>query len=157
MTRTSIKSMNCSVAQFAEIMGDRWSLLILRDAFVGVNTFSGFAKRLGVAKNVLTERLSHLVDHGILERQQTRPGVERYTYELTPKGRALFPVGTAIMQWSDKWVFGSEGEPVRVLDKINNAPVQKVEVISRDGQMLELGDVTYAPGPRGGELPLQRS
>lgn len=153
MTRTSVKSMNCSIAQFAEIMGDRWSLLILRDAFVGVNTFSGFANRLGVAKNVLTERLAHLVENGVLERRRTRPNVDRYTYELTAKGRALFPVGTAIMQWSDKWVFGNQGEPVRVLDKKTGAPVQKVEVISRDGRMLELDDIKYEPGPRGGELP----
>lgn len=153
MTRTSVKSMNCSIAQFAEIMGDRWSLLILRDAFVGVNTFSGFAKRLGVARNVLAERLENLVDHGIFERRRTRPEVERFTYELTPKGKALFPIGTAIMQWGDKWVFGSEGEPVRVLDRETGAPVQVVEVISRDGRMLELSDVQYAPGPRGGHIP----
>ncbi len=152
MTRTSLKTMNCSIAQFAEILGDKWALLILRDAFIGVKTFSAFEKRLGIAKNVLTERLAHLVDHGILKRQQTRPGVERYTYELTPSGKALFPIGTAIMQWGDKWVFGAQGEPVRVLDKETQAPVQSVEVVSRDGRLLTLEDVDYVPGPRRGTM-----
>ena len=146
MTRTSLKNMNCSLAQFAEILGDKWSLLILRDAFIGVKTFSEFQKRLQIAKNVLTERLNHLVENGILVKQQSRPGVERYVYELTPMGRALFPVGTAIMQWGDKWIFGSEGEPVLLLDKENKAPVQSVEVIARDGRMLSLEDAIYVPG-----------
>lgn len=148
MTRTSVKEMNCSVAQFAEILGDKWALLIVRNAFVGVNTFSEFERRLGIAKNVLTERLTHLVDNDILIRRQTRPGVERFTYELTPKGKALFPIGAAIMQWGDKWVFGAEGEPVRIVDKARSAPVQSVQVFSRDGHMLELDDVEFTPGPR---------
>ncbi|MEL7540863.1 MAG: helix-turn-helix domain-containing protein, partial [Pseudomonadota bacterium] len=148
MTRTSLKDVNCSVAQFAEILGDKWSLLIVRDAFTGVSTFSEFQKRLNVSKNVLTERLNNLVRHGIMDRVQTRPDVERYTYELTARGKALFPIGTAIMQWGDKWVFGSEGEPVRVLDKETGAPVQSIVVLSRSGNLLELDDVEYQPGPR---------
>ena len=101
MTRTSLKNVNCSLAQFAEIMGDKWSLLIVRDAFIGVKTFSEFQKRLQIAKNVLTERLNHLVENGVLTKEPTRPGVERFVYELTPMGRALFPVGSAIMHWGD--------------------------------------------------------
>ena len=147
MTRTSLKDMNCSIAQFAEALGDKWSLLIVREAFNEVQTFSGFEKRLGIAKNVLAERLSHLVEHGILERKQTRPGVERYKYELTERGRAIFPIGAAIMQWGDKWVFGSKGEPRRIVDKRTGAPVQEVGVISRDGRFLSLEDIEFTPGP----------
>lgn len=147
MTRTSVKEMNCSIAQFAEILGDKWALLILRDAFKGENTFSAFERSLGIAKNVLTERLNHLVEHGILEKRQTRPGVERYTYELTQMGKALFPVGTAMMQWGDKWIFGAQGEPIRVVDKETNAPVQPVSVVSREGKHLELDNIEFAPGP----------
>ena len=145
MTRKSFEGVPCSVAQFAEVLGDKWALLIMRDALTGVNTFSGFQKKLGVAKNILSERLSHLVEHGVLERRQTRPGVDRYTYELTTKGKALFPIGTAIMQWGDKWVFGSSGEPVQVLDKKTGAPVQEVGVVSRDGQFLSHDDVLFKP------------
>ena len=147
MTRTSLKGKNCSVAQFAEVFGDKWVLLIMREAFVGVNTFSEFEKRVGAAKNVLTERLNHLVKEGILDRHQVRPGVERYKYELTAKGKALFPALTAMQQWSDKWVFGTQGEPWLMIDKQSGARVQAVEVIARDGRMLGSDDVEYSPGP----------
>lgn len=146
-TKKSLKDVHCSIAQFAEIMGDKWSLLIVRDALIGIETFSGFEKSLGVAKNVLAERLAHLIAHGILIREQTRPGVERYVYRLTEKGKALFPVGTAIMQWSDKWVYGSEGEPVKVVDTKSGAPVQEIGVMSRDGRFLTREDIAYVPGP----------
>jgi DNA-binding HxlR family transcriptional regulator len=147
MSRTPVHKMNCSWAQFAAVLGDKWSILILRDAFGGIKTFSEFEKRLGVAKNILSERLSQMVEKGILERRQSRPGIERYTYELTDRGKALFPVGVALMQWSDKWVFGSHGEPVKLTDKKSNAPIQAVNVISRDGRHLELEDIQWSPGP----------
>ncbi len=147
MTRTSVKDMNCSIAQFAEIMGDKWALLIVRDAFVGVKTFSEFEKRLGISKNILTERLAHLVEHDILERVRIRPEIERYVYELTPRGRDLISLGAAIIQWSDKWVFGNKGEPVRMLDKKKGAPIQSIEIMARDGRMLGLEDIVFVPGP----------
>jgi DNA-binding HxlR family transcriptional regulator len=147
MTRTSLKDYRCSIAQFAEILGDKWALLIIRDAFGGVRSFSGFAKSLGIANNVLTERLRHLVDHGILVREQVRPDVDRHEYRLTPAGRALFPITAAMMQWGDKWVFGREGEPVQMLDRATHAPVQAIAVLARDGRFLGPDDVEYARGP----------
>lgn len=147
MTRTSFKAFNCSVARSLDIVGDKWSMLIIRDAFLGVSTFSAFQRRLNVARNILTDRLMHLVDNDVLERRQSKPGVERYEYHLTERGRALFPVITALMQWGDKWIFGSEGEPVQLLDLEKNAPVQQVAVMSRDGRYLEDGDVKFKLGP----------
>lgn len=96
--------MHCPIAQFAEALGDKWSLLIIRDAFMGQNTFSGFQRNLGLAKNVLTERLNHLVDHDILSKIPTRPEVNRYTYELTDKGLALLPIADEMTKWSQEWV-----------------------------------------------------
>lgn len=147
MTRTSLDSLPCSWARAIDIVGDKWTLMILRDAFAGVSVFSDFRRNLGVAPNILSDRLDRLVTHGILDKRPVRPGVERYDYRLTARGKALFPVLTSLGQWGDKWIFGSDGEPVRVLDRKNRAPIQSVAVTARDGRYLEADDVVYAPGP----------
>jgi len=147
MSRTSLKTFNCSVAQTLDIIGDKWTLLIIRDAFLGVSTFSGFQRRLKVARNVLTDRLALLVENQILERRQIKPDVGRYEYHLSERGQALFPVLIGLMQWGDKWIFGSEGEPMQLLDRKKNAPVQQVGVMSRDGHFLRDEDVKFVPGP----------
>lgn len=142
--------MPCPIAQFAEILGDKWSLLILRDALMGVNKFSDFARRSGIAKNILTERLARLVQHGILIRQPVRPGVERYTYELSDKGKELFPVAVAITQWSDKWVYGPGKEPTLIVDKESQQPVKTICVQAQDGRVLNLEDICYVSRARSG-------
>lgn len=147
MTRTSLTKFKCSVAQTLEIIGDKWTMLIIRDAFVGVATFSGFQRNLGVARNVLADRLAHLVAHDILDRTPTRPGVERHTYSLTEKGRALFPVMIAMMQWGDTWIYGAGHEPVCVVDKDSGMPVRPVTVLSEKGHPLSPDTTAYAPGP----------
>jgi DNA-binding HxlR family transcriptional regulator len=147
MTRTSFEDFNCSAARALDILGDKWTMLVIRDAFYGVSTFSEFRDRLGIARNVLTDRLEHLVRHDILERKPVRPGVDRHTYRLTERGKALFPVLIALVQWGDKWLFGSAGEPVQILDREARAPVQPVGVLARDGRYLAPRDVVYAPGP----------
>lgn len=139
--------MRCSVAQAAEILGDKWTLLILRDTFFGLSSFSQFQKNLGMARNILSDRLGKLVENGLLERRQTRPGVDRYTYHLTEKGRALFPAITALMQWGDEWVFAEQGEPVHIVDRENGAPIDTVQVRAGDGRSLQANEVTFVPGP----------
>lgn len=101
--------MECSVARTLQVIGGRWSLLILRDAFYGVRRFEDFQRRLGIARNVLTTRLNELVEHGVLERHpyQTRP--PRDEYRLTERGRDLLPVVLAMMRWGDRWA--TEGAP----------------------------------------------
>ena len=147
MSRTSLKHMQCSLARTADILGDQWMLLILRDAFYGVKSFSDLRRNLGVAANVLSVRLEKLVDEGILAREPVRPGVERYHYHLTEKGKALFPVLISMTQWGDKWIFGNEGEPVQFIDREQRAPLQTVAVQARDGRCLQPADVTFRPGP----------
>lgn len=147
MTRTSLISFNCSLARSLDVLGDRWAMLIVRDAFYGVSRFSVFQQRLGVARNVLTDRLNQLVEAGVLERVATRPDGERLEYRLTAQGRELFPVVVALTQWGDKWIMGAGHEPVRLLDAANEAPVQPVAVMSRDGRYLEADAVAFAPGP----------
>jgi DNA-binding HxlR family transcriptional regulator len=147
MTRTSLANVNCSLAQALEIVGDKWAMMIIRDAFYGVRTFSGFQRRLGIARNILTDRLKTLVGGGVLEKVAQRDDGERMEYQLTARGRELFPILVALMQWGDKWIMGPGREPVRVLDTKNRAPVPTIAVTSRDGRFLESTDVRFTPGP----------
>jgi DNA-binding HxlR family transcriptional regulator len=157
MTRTSLKSFNCSLARTVDIIGDKWTLLILRDAFFGASTFSQFQKSLGVARNILADRLEKLVAHEVLEKVQTRPGVERYTYHLTERGQALVPVLIAITQWGDKWVFGEGAEPLKFMDREQGEPIQTIAVRSRDGRSLRATDIIPAPGPAADQRTMKAS
>jgi DNA-binding HxlR family transcriptional regulator len=112
--KVSFADMHCSVAQSLEVIGEWWTLLILRDAFLGVTRFDDFAKRLGIARNVLTARLDTLVAHDVLTRVPYDEARGRYDYRLTAKGRALLPVMTAIRQWGDEWILGEGNEPIVV-------------------------------------------
>ena len=114
MKKVSFADMHCSVAQSLEVIGEWWTLLILRDAFLGVTRFDDFASRLGIARNVLTARLDTLVDNDVLDRVPYDEARGRYDYRLTDKGRALLPVLTAIRQWGDEWILGQEHAPVVV-------------------------------------------
>ena len=145
MARKSLEGYNCSLARTLDIIGDQWSLLILREAFLGVETFSGFHKGVGVARNILSDRLERMVEYNILTKKPT--SAKRYRYTLTKRGKELLPALIAIMQWGDKWIFGSEGEPVRVLDRKTRSPIQKIGIESRAGQFLELNDLLFEPGP----------
>lgn len=138
--------MNCSLARTVDIIGDQWMLLIIRDAFYGVQAFSEFQERLNLSKTVLSDRLQTLVDAEILERVPTKPGVQRFRYRLTQRGRDLFPVVVALVQWGDRWIFGHEGPPIEIIDKEKKAPIQSIGVIARDGRFLQPKEVTFRPG-----------
>src|SRR5207247_10323928 len=101
--RTSFQDMNCPVAQCLEVVGDCWSLLIVRDAFLGVRRFDDFQARLGISRNILNQRLTKLVDDGVLDRVPYQDNPPRANYRLTDKGRDLCPVPTASRQWGDQW------------------------------------------------------
>lgn len=147
MARRRFTDMNCAVAQSLDQIGDWWTLLIVREAFYGTTTFSAFQENLGIARNILSERLAQLVESGVMAREQTRPGVERHTYRLTDKGRDLLPVLVALMQWGDKWVVGPGGEPIRLLDAQDREPIRSVEVTAGDGRPLSIDDLRFRPGP----------
>ena len=114
MRKASFADMHCSVAQSLEIVGEWWTLLILRDAFLGIRRFDDFVERLGISRNVLTNRLDTLVEAGVLERRAYDEGRGRYDYLLTDKGRALWPVMTALRQWGDEWIYGEGNEPLTI-------------------------------------------
>jgi DNA-binding HxlR family transcriptional regulator len=112
MQLTNLSQWNCSIAKALDVVGEWWTLLILRDAFRGKRRFDEFLDSLGMARSVLTTRLHKLTDHGVLERTQYSDHPPRYEYRLTDKGRALFPVIAALLQWGDEWVPGPDGPPV---------------------------------------------
>ena len=114
MKKVSFADVHCSVAQSLEVIGEWWTLLILRDAFLGVTRFDDFAHRLGISRNVLTARLDTLVDADVLARVPYDEARGRFDYRLTDKGRALLPVLPAIRQWGDEWILGEGHEPVVV-------------------------------------------
>src|ERR1700685_4051747 len=101
--RTSFEAAECPIARSLDAIGDWWSLLIIRDAFLGLRRFSEFQKNIGLAKNILTVRLRAVVDHGILKTAPASDGSAYQEYVLTPKGRAVFPVLVALRQWSEEF------------------------------------------------------
>ena len=105
---------DCSIARTLDVIGDRWSLLILRDGFYGVRRFEDFQRDLGVARNVLADRLAKLVDRGVFERKQYAERPARFEYRLTAKGRDLLPVLLTMMRWGDDWEGEETGPPVKL-------------------------------------------
>jgi DNA-binding HxlR family transcriptional regulator len=139
--KTDLSELNCSLARTLEVVGDWWTLLIVRDAFLGVRRFGDFQKSLGIAKNILAVRLERLAANGVLERD----GPERRpTYQLTDRGRALLPAMVALMQWGDRWVSANK-PPVMVTDD-KGQPVAAVKLKSSGGDVTAQ-TVRFHPGP----------
>lgn len=111
MKWNALSSENCSLARALSVVGDRWALLILRDALLGVRRFDDFQTRLGIARRVLTERLVGLVEAGVLERVSYQERPPRYEYRLTPRGHDLQPVVLSLIRWGDTHLVGPEGPP----------------------------------------------
>jgi DNA-binding HxlR family transcriptional regulator len=112
MRFTSLAGMNCSIAKTLDVIGEWWTPLILRDAFHGTRRFDDFQASLGMARSVLTARLRKLTDEGILERYRYSEHPPRDEYRMTEKGRALFPLIAALLEWGDTWAAGPGGPPV---------------------------------------------
>ena len=114
MDRKSFSDMHCSVAQALEVVGEWWSLLIVRDAFLGVRRFDEFQSRLGISRNILNQRLARLVETGVLTKVPYSEHPPRFEYRLTDKGRDLWPVITTMRQWGDKHA-APNGPPLQVI------------------------------------------
>jgi len=155
MRRTSFADMNCSVAQSLEVVGEWWTPLILRDAFMGVRRFEQFQTRLGIARNVLASRLESLVEHGIFKEVQYQDRPVRFEYVLTSKGSELWTVLTMLRQWGDKWL-APDGAPVEAVHQTCGHVSHATLTCSACGETLKSTDVTlrHGPGlPEGGLLP----
>jgi DNA-binding HxlR family transcriptional regulator len=150
MQRSSFRDMNCSVAQCLEVVGEWWSLLIIRDAFLGVTRFDDFHDRLGISRNVLNQRLGHLVEAGALERVAYSEHPPRFDYRLTEMGRDLWPVVTAMRQWGDRW-FAPNGPPLELVHKECGHVAQVVPTCAACGGHLGARQVRAVRGPGAGD------
>jgi len=122
MRRTSFADMPCSVARTLEVVGEWWTMLVIREAFNGVRRFDDFQGKLGIARNVLAVRLQGLVENGVLERRQYQDRPPRCEYRLTQKGRDLYPVLIAMLNWGDKYMAGEEGPPLKLTHECGHEP-----------------------------------
>ena len=139
--------MNCSVAQSLEIIGEWWTLLIVRDSFLGIRRFDDFVQRLGISRNVLANRLDKLVDAGILGRHPYDEARSRYDYLLTDKGRALWPVVVALRQWGDEWICGPGHEPLLLEHRDHGHTTTAVMTCDVCGERLDARSVRAVTGP----------
>ena len=148
MKRTSFEDAECPVARSLDVLGDWWSLLIIRDAFLGLRRFSEFQKNLGCAKNILTVRLRALVEHDILTTAPASDGSAYQEYLLTPKGRGVFPVLVALRQWSEEFDDRPEEIATLLVDREQGRPVRKLELHADNGRLLRVEDIELRPNPK---------
>jgi DNA-binding HxlR family transcriptional regulator len=146
--RTSFEDAECPVARSLDVLGDWWSLLIIRDAFLGLRRFSEFQKNLGCAKNILTVRLRALVEDGILTTAPASDGSAYQEYLLTPKGRGVFPVLVALRQWSEEFDDRPEEIATLLVDREKGRPVRKLELHADNGRLLPVEDIELRPNPK---------
>ena len=146
MRRTSYEAMNCSIASALDVVGEPWTLLIVRDAFYGVRRFDDFQENLGIARNVLTARLKKLVETGVFRKIAYRQRPLRHEYRLTEKGAALFTVIVGLKEWGDR--FGAaarDGKPMELLGS-DGVPVEPTLIDGQSGKRLELTNVRAVAG-----------
>jgi len=134
----------CSVAQVLEIIGERWTWLIIRDAFLGITRFIDFEQSLGIARNVLTDRLNRLVEEGIFERVLYQERTARYEYRLTPKGSDLFTALNALRQWGDEYL---SAKPMRLLRRKNDKTAVIAALVPEGAPVLAAHEIELVPGP----------
>jgi len=143
----SLDREHCSLARALAVLGDRWTLMILRDAFMGVRRFDDFGESLGIARRVLSERLAALVEEGVLRKVAYQERPTRYEYKLTEKGFALYPVIISMVHWGDRFYAGESGPPVLHTHQTCGHDFRSVATCSECGEALDARAVTLRPGP----------
>ena len=144
MLRRDYRGQNCSIARALEVVGERWTLLIVRDVFFGIRRFDELQESLGIARNVLAERLKRLVDEGILRKVRYSERPPRFEYRLTDKGRDLNVALTGLRQWGDRYL--SESPPLVLRRKSDNAPAVAAFVLE-GADVLRADELETVPGP----------
>jgi DNA-binding HxlR family transcriptional regulator len=147
MRRSSFENMNCSLARALELVGEWWTLLIVREAMWGTSRFDDFHQRLGIARNILSARLAKLEQDGIVERRATAQSARIHDYVLTDKGWDLFTPVVALMQWGDRWIHTKAGPPIQFFDGDSGKPIQTLAVRNAAGKLLPPAQVDIRPGP----------
>ena len=150
---------HCSLARAVSVIGDRWTLLILRDCFLRVRRFEDFRERLGITRPILASRLKKLVDEFVLTKVAYQQRPTRYEYRLTPKGLDLYPVVMALVHWGDVHMSGMKGRPLLHTHELCDKDFDPVMVCSECGEPLNPRQVHVHPGPDASarHLPLKRA
>jgi DNA-binding HxlR family transcriptional regulator len=154
MGRTDFTRMRCPVARSMAVLGERWAMLVLREAFYGTTRFDEFERHLGIAPNILSARLKDLTEHGLLEKvplAEPRGAGARHEYRLTERGRDFFPAYLALKAWADRWMAGPDGPPILLEDAVTGRPVEAPPALSAAGTPLRPEDVRILPGPGASE------
>jgi DNA-binding HxlR family transcriptional regulator len=148
--------LNGSIAHVLEIIGEGWSMLIIREAFFGIRRFEEFQRHLGIARNILTSRLKKLCENEILERVPIKQGAKRHEYVLTDKGKDLMPMLIALTQWGDRWVYGAGNEPIVFRDREHAKPISPIRVHAEDNRELRPRDMLPTAGPGANDQARER-
>ncbi|MFT7041832.1 MAG: DNA-binding HxlR family transcriptional regulator [Candidatus Azotimanducaceae bacterium] len=144
MKLKSFDHLNCSLAQTLSVVGEHWSMLIIRDAFFGLRRFDQFQKDLGIARNVLSDRLKKLVAAGILVKSE---GIGHREYRLTDKGLALQPILLSMTHWGDTYMPNANGKRLSFVDRRDGKPIKAMAVHAADGRKLKPLQIKAKPGP----------
>jgi DNA-binding HxlR family transcriptional regulator len=147
MLRNDYETQVCSIAGALEVVGERWSLLIVRELMLGVRRFDEIQADLGIARNVLQTRLTRLTRQGVLERTLYQERPARYEYRLTGKGLDLWPTVVALMQWGDRYTAPTAGAPTLIEHRGCGGSVDEHRICSRCAERLSIEDVQALPGP----------
>jgi DNA-binding HxlR family transcriptional regulator len=137
---------NCSIARALELVGERWTMLVLREAFTGRRRFDEMAEDLGIARNVLTARLGHLVEEGVLAKARYQARPERFEYRLTDKGLDLWPILISLLQFGDRH-YAPAGPPVVLTHSDCGGTIDEHRLCERCGARMNARTVRAAPGP----------
>lgn len=147
MTIENYKNLNCPIAESLSVLGDQWTLLIIRDALMGVSSFSGFTASLGISKRMLSRRLGEMIEDGLLLRVPARPGAARQKYVPTQKAQELAMVMSSLIAWGEKWYPGKCGERYLMQDRESGAKIAPGMVITGSKIGVDLADCDFLPGP----------
>jgi DNA-binding HxlR family transcriptional regulator len=137
----------CTIARAADVLGDHWNLLIIRQACLGTRRFDGFQTALGIGRNILSQRLSRLVDEGLLVRVEYEESRPRYEYRLTDKGREVYPILATMAAWGERWLTGPEGTPLVLHHTSCNHDMQAVVVCDKCQEPIDVRHVRAKAGP----------
>ncbi|MFE0192572.1 winged helix-turn-helix transcriptional regulator [Streptomyces sp. NPDC058989] len=149
MTRTPLSDVACSIARATDLFGDAWTALIMRDVLTGIGRFDDLAHDLGISRKVLAARLSRLVEEGVLARERYQQRPPREAYVATEKGKELYSVLLALMDWGDRWYAGEAGPPARIHHRDCDRDTTPVTACRHCGGALTPDNTTQLPGPGG--------
>lgn len=153
MHKVSFAEMRCSLARSLDVIGDWWTLLIIRDIYLGVCRFDDMAEDLGISRNLLATRLKGLLDAGIVTREPYQARPERHDYHLAPAGADLVPVILALTAWGDRWVQPPEGQPIMFTHDNCGCVLDAQVTCAACGKPVAADNVSAKPGPGGADLP----